>query len=241
MKTVLSACAAVAALSTAAFVTAEPSVVYNDATGDVASGIYNPSGILDLASMEVSNDATDIYFKLTVNTGSFSPDWGKYMIGIATGNGNGTTSGNPWTRPISMNAYGGMTHWVGSWVDSGGGAQLWANGSSGWSETAATYSSGFGGMTISGNTITYKLSLGSLGLGYGSVFAFDAYSSGGGNGDGAIDALGNNNPSTAPGDWGTPYVSTSSGVFLYTVQLVPAPGAVALVGMAGLIARRRKA
>lgn len=240
MKTVLSACAAVAALSTAAFVTAEPSVVYNDATGDVASGIYNPSGILDLASMEVSNDATDIYFKLTINGAGFSPDWGKYMIGIATGNGNGTSSGNGWNRPISMNAYGGMTHWVGSWVDSGGGAQLWTH-NNGWSETAATYSSGFGGFTISGNSITYKLSMGSLGLGYGSVFAFDAYSSGGGNSDAAIDALANNNPSTAPGDWSTPYVSTNSGVFLYTVQLVPAPGAVALVGMAGLIARRRKA
>ena len=241
MKTALSACAAVAALSTVAFVTAEPSVVYNDATNDVASGIYNPSGILDLASMEVSNDATDIYFKLTVNSAGFSPDWGKYMIGIATGNGNGSTSSNGWNRPISMNAYGGMTHWVGSWVDSGGGAQLWTHGGSGWSETAATYSGNFGGFSISGNTITYKVSMGSLGLGYGSVFAFDAYSSGGGNGDGAIDALANNNPSTAPNDWGTPYVSTSSGVFLYTVQLVPAPGAVALVGLAGLVARRRKA
>ena len=74
MKTrVLSACAFVAALSTAAFVTAEPSVVYNDAVNDVASGIYNPSGILDLASMEVSNDATDITFKLTINGSGFSP------------------------------------------------------------------------------------------------------------------------------------------------------------------------
>jgi len=116
------------------------------------------------------------------------------MIGIATGNGNGSNSSNGWNRPISMNAYGGMTHWVGSWVDSGGGAQLWTHGGSGWSETAATYSGNFGGFSISGNTITYKVSMGSLGLGYGSVFAFDAYSSGGGNGDGAIDALANNNP-----------------------------------------------
>ena len=47
-----------------------------------------------------------------------SPMYGTdVMIGIATGNGSGITSGNGWGRPINMSApNGGMTHWIGSWV-----------------------------------------------------------------------------------------------------------------------------
>jgi len=120
MKSIHLACAAVAALSTTAFVTAE---VYNDATGDVASGINNPQGILDLGLAQVSHDNTNITFMLTINGDGFSNhNWGKYMIGIATGGDQGSTTNNPWDRPISMNAYGGMTRWIGSWVDNGGGA-----------------------------------------------------------------------------------------------------------------------
>ncbi|MFM8699692.1 MAG: hypothetical protein ACKOF7_13790, partial [Phycisphaerales bacterium] len=55
---------------TAAASTAQAQVTtYTDATGDVAGGIFNPNGILDLVSMEVSNTAPDISFRLTVNSG----------------------------------------------------------------------------------------------------------------------------------------------------------------------------
>ena len=58
------------------------------------AGNQGGGGTLDLVSMEVSNTATDIVFKLTVN-GSFSNvDWGKFMVGIATNNGTGTSTGN---------------------------------------------------------------------------------------------------------------------------------------------------
>ena len=216
---------------------------YLDATNDIASGIANAGGTLDIVRMEVSNTATDIVFRMTVNgfvEGPGSTDWGKFMIGISTGSnaGDSAANGNGWGRPINMAApTGGMNYWIGSWVDSGGGAQRWAYNGTSWSEVAATYSSGFGSFSFVNNQLTYTMSLASLGLSIGSTFYFDAYSSGGGGGDSAIDALANPNVSVT--GWGGPYTSGGSNpVLSYTV--VPAPGAVALLGLAGLMARRRR-
>jgi hypothetical protein len=206
---------------------------YNDAANDIANGIATGGGTLDLLSMEVSHTATDLVFSLRVNgnvTGNGSVDWGKFMIGIATGNGSGTTSGNGWGRPINMSApNGGMTHWIGSWVDGGGGSQLWTHGSGSWSGPASLAAFGF-----SGNTITYTVSMASLGLSMGDTFYFDAYSSGGGGGDGAIDALAN--PNVSVQGWSDSYTSSAPNIFSYTI---PAPGALALLGVAGITAGRR--
>lgn len=206
---------------------------YGDATNDIGSGLANGGGTLDLVGMEVSNTATDIVFKLTVN-GSFSNvDWGKFMVGIATNNGSGTSTGNGWGRPINMSANGGMTHWVGSWVDGSGGAELRSN-ASGWGLLGATYNGNFGGFSFSGSDITWTVSMAALGLNVGDSFTFDAYSSGGGSGDGAIDALSSSSPSVA--NWGDTFTTTSG--FSYTI--VPAPGALALLAVAGLGRRARK-
>ena len=211
------------------------SQTYNDSSNDIDPGIANGGGTLDLLSMEVSNTATDVVFRLTVNgnvSGAGSVDWGKFMIGISTGGaGDTSTNGNGWGRPISMtSALGGMDYWIGSWVDGGGGSQLWNYTGSSWSGPA-----GLSGFSFSGNQITYTASLASLGLSIGDTFFFDAFSSGGGGGDSAIDALANPNVSVT--GWGGPY--TSSSTFAYTV--VPAPGAIALIGLAGgLMARRRR-
>jgi hypothetical protein len=206
---------------------------YSDAANDIANGIATGGGTLDLLGMEVSHTATDLVFSLRVNgnvTGSGSVDWGKFMIGIATGNGSGTTSGNGWGRPINMSApNGGMTHWVGSWVDGGGGSQLWTHGNGSWSGPA-----GLSGFAFAGNTITYTVSMASLGLSMGDTFYFDAYSSGGGGGDGAIDALAN--PNVSVQGWGDSYTSSAPNIFSYTI---PAPGALALLGVAGIAAGRR--
>ena len=216
---------------------------YLDATNDIADGIANAGGTLDIVRMEVSNTATDIVFRMTVNgfvEGPGSTDWGKFMIGISTGSnaGDSGVGGNGWGRPINMaSPNGGMNYWIGSWVDGGGGAQRWAYSGSSWSEVAATYSSGFGSFSFVNNQLTYTMSLASLGLSIGSTFDFAAYRSGGGGGDSAIDALANPNVSVT--GWGGPYTSDSTnGVLSYTV--VPAPGAVALLGLAGLMARRRR-
>jgi hypothetical protein len=214
---------------------------FNDAINDIDPSIATGSGTLDLVKMEVSNTATDVVFQLTVNGNIGSPDWGKFMIGIANNKGYGTSSSDGWGRPITMSANGGMTNWIGSWVDGGGGAENRSNQTS-WGLTGATYNSNFGGFSLSAgaqSTITYTVSIASLGMSIGDTFSFDAYSSGGGGGDSAVDALAN--PNVAITSWGQPYDSGASNSFSYTLGAIPAPGAIALIGVAGLLGRRRRA
>jgi hypothetical protein len=221
---------------------ANPGVVFTDATGDIASGIATGNGTLDLVSMEVSHTASDIQFKLTVNGNLGSTDWGKFMIGISS-SGTKTSSGNGWGRPINMSSNGGMTHWIGSWVDGGGGSELRTNGGSGWSGPASP-----AGYAISGgatSTITYTVSRASVGMVGNGTLYFDAYSSGGGSGDGAIDALSRSNASVS--NWGGSFTtsgvasgtsaSTTGGAFAY---VIPAPGALVLLGVAGLLGAKRR-
>ena len=225
------------------------SAMYLDATGDIASGIATGGGTLDLVSMEVSNTATDVIFKLTVNGSVSSTNWGKFMIGISTG--AGTTSGNGWGRPINMTSNGGMTRWVGSWVDSGGGAEFHAYGSGAWAQTGSTYNQplpfpgSFSFTSGAQSTLTYTVSMASLGVSNGSTIYFDAYSSGGGDGDSAVDALSRSD--AAISNWGGPFTtsgiasgtsaSTAGGAFAYTI---PAPGALALLGLSTLVGSRRR-
>jgi hypothetical protein len=152
---------------------ANPGVVYNDATGDIDPNVSTGGGTLDLVRMEVSHTATDLVFALTVNGNVTSTDWGKFMIGISNGSaGDTSVNGNGWGRPINMGSpTGGMTNWLGSWVDSGGGAEnrSWATG---WSVVGATYNSNFGSFAIASgaqSTITYTVSMASLGLADGNT------------------------------------------------------------------------
>ncbi len=243
--------AAALAVFVASGAIANPGVVYNDALNDISNNLTSGNGTLDLVSMEVSNTATDLVFSLRVNgdlTGASATDWGKFMIGIATGNGAGTTSGNGWGRPINMNAAnGGMTHWIGSWVDGSstgapiGGAEAYSNGNGGWNRLGATWdgASPFpGSLNVSTRTIDFTVSLASLNLSAGSTFYFDAYSSGGGGSDSAIDALAN--PGASVQNWGDSYTSSAPNIFSYTISQVPAPGALALLGVAGVAAGRRR-
>jgi hypothetical protein len=214
---------------------------FNDAINDIDPSITTGNGTLDLVKMEVSNTATDVVFQLTVNGNIGSTDWGKFMIGIANNKGYGTSSSDGWGRPITMSANGGMTNWIGSWVDGGGGAENRSNQTS-WGLTGATYNGNFGGFSLSAgaqSTITYTVSIASLGMSIGDTFSFDAYSSGGGGGDSAVDALAN--PNVAITSWGQAYDSGASNSFSYTLGAIPAPGAIALIGVAGLMGRRRRA
>jgi hypothetical protein len=258
-KTLIAAavpCAFIASLASASPMA--PGVVYTDATGDIASGIATGNGTLDLVSMEVSSTATDVIFKLTINGNVGAPptyeggtDWGKFMIGISTGAGDTSANGNGWGRPINMTSNGGMTRWVGSWVDGGGGAEVYAFGSGAWNRTGATWDGGApfpGSLAIAAgaqSTLTYTVSMASLGVSNGSTIYFDAYSSGGGGGDSAVDALSRSDASIS--NWGGPFTtagiaagtsaSTAGGAFAYTI---PAPGALALLGAASLVGSRRR-
>jgi hypothetical protein len=86
--------------------------------------------------------------------------------------------------------------------------------------------------------------LATLGLGDGDTFYFDAYSSGGGGSDSAIDALANPNVSIT--SWSQTYTSSTvgSGGLGLNAYTVPEPSTYALlalsgIGLAGYIARRR--
>ncbi|MFZ4483231.1 MAG: hypothetical protein ACOYOL_04530 [Chthoniobacterales bacterium] len=201
---------------------AQPTI-YSDTVGDVSPAIgINPNAVptLDIVKMEVSDTTNDIIFNLTVN-GTFSGstnsvDWGNFMIGVATGSTTNTNTGNGWNRPINLNtaANGGMTRWIGSWVNGGGGSQLWTytpgtgTGGTGtnWTGPAGLPGYSFLVNTNGTSTINYTVSKASLGTtNLGDVIRFDAYSSGGGGGDSAVDSLANPNISIT--SWGGPYTS----------------------------------
>lgn len=185
---------------------------FNDATGDISSNISTGSGTLDIVKMEVRDNQTDVIFTMTVNGNFNDAGWGNYMIGIANQKIAGSQLGNGWARPINLNAGGanGMTHWIGSWD---GGSQLWTyavgggGGTGGnWSGPAALteYARAAGPQS----TLTYKVSKASLGVTNGDTIIFDAYSSGGGGGDSAVDAL--SNPNISITSWSQSYTSTAT-------------------------------
>jgi hypothetical protein len=187
---------------------------FNDATNDIAAGIATAGGTLDIVKMEVVDTETDVQFTMTVNGNFTAPDsdWGNFMVGIANQKTPGSTTGNGWNRPINLNAGGGngMTHWIGSW---NGGSQLWTyqvggggGTSNNWSGPAALVNYSRSAATQS--TVIFTVSKESLGVTNGDTIIFDAYSSGGGGGDSAVDAL--SNPTNSITDWGQTYTSSAT-------------------------------
>lgn len=209
--------------------------IITDSSGDIDPGIANGNGTLDILGMEVMNNASDLLFTLTVNGNISTTDWGKFMIGIASGKSAGTTTGNGWGRPINLSSpSGGMDFFVGSWVDSGGGAQLWNYSASTWNGPNALSSFSFTAGATS--TIEFGLSLATLGLSVGDTIYFDAYASGGGGTDSAVDAL--SNPNVAITSWGQDYTSSQGGGGLSSYTIVPEPSTIALMGLGILAACR---
>ena len=212
---------------------------YTDAIGET---INSAGGTIDFVGAEVSNTATDLVISLKVDGNVGTTDWGKFMIGIATTKTDGTTSGNGWNRAINLSAPSGkgMNFWTGAWVDGGGGSELykytsgtptgsWSNiGSS--NQQIGTYATGK-------SLLTYTYSLATLGVTVGDTIYFDAYSSGGGGGDGAIDALANSAQSI--GAWGDSYTSSGPNLNSYTVIPEPSTGVLMGLGVAGLLVVRR--
>ncbi len=191
----------------------------SDSTGDINAGISTGGGTLDIVKMEVGDTASDVVLKLTVNGNISSTDWGNFMIGIANQKAAGTTTGNGWNRPINLNAgvtngvTNGMTHWIGSWVNNGGGAQLWTYSAGAWSGPVSLAGTSLNPTNQS--VITYTVSKASLGVVNGDTIKFDAYSSGDGGGDSAVDALAN--PSTSITSWGQTYTSSGANLASYTL------------------------
>jgi hypothetical protein len=232
MRVGLLTCASVALLSLVS--QAAKATSYGDATGDVIVP-GSPFPHIDIVSVDVTNDATKLTFKINVAGDPVATDWGKYMVGIDSAPG-GDPANNGWGRPIGMAT--GMDYWIGSWVDGGNGAENrnW-NGAS-WGLQSATYNPNPDSLAISkdNSSVTLSLNFAGLGLGNGSTIFFDVYSSGGGGGDGAVDALGNPSPSIS--DWGN-YYNSGSNINSYTL-VVPEPASISLLALGGLAGMRRR-
>ena len=213
MKSVLSAVSASLCVAAAA-----NAGVYSDAAFDLFDNGFDN---LDISSVSVSDDGVNL--SISVTTRGFQ-NWTKYMMYFDTAAAGGTTS-NGWNRPVNLTS--SIEYYVGSWVDApSDNAQFWAYAGS-WNQSATLSNS------VSGNTVSFVISLASMGLSAGQTFYFDVATSGGGN-DPGVDHLSRSDAAT-PG-WGT--ASTSGNFLSYTVT--PAPGAVALLGVAGLVGARRR-
>ena len=212
--------------------------VFNDNSGNHLDGgdlhdffASQGFGHLDIMSATITNDATNLYVDIQFNGDLDATNWGKY--GLAINNGSSPSdAGNGWGRNISWNGQE-ITHWVATWADGDGtqiGGQVWSF-DGGWSETGAI--SGSDDSQHASGMQMFSVALADLGLAIGDTFTFDIVSTGGGN-DPGVDHL--SNSSFATDDWG---VTSTAGQFLsYTV--VPTPGAMGVLGMAGLMGLRRR-
>ena len=195
--------------------------VYTDGSFDQGPDNSN----LDLTSVEVTNDESNVFFSVT--TRDFA-DWTKYMVFVDSIDGAGADgNNNGWVRNVEMGP-AGIDYFMGAWVDGGGGTALY-----GW-DGAWSDSSGGSVVNIDGaaKTVTMSISLATLGLELGDSLRFEIGTTGGNEGDPATDLMNGTSAS-----WGG--VSSFGTLLEYTT--VPAPGALSLLVAAGLVARRRRA
>ncbi len=227
-------CVLAAAFAAAVGSTAS-ATVYGDATGDVFEG---PPAFFDITSVEVTNDAFNLYLTINLAQGLDPNDggqnWGKYGVLFDTADGGSGTTG--WTRNVSTPEVNDF--WIGSWVDGGGGAQLWAFEGGAWNQTASAGEPalGFDMSGVGSGVVRFTVSLAALGLQIGDTFLFDVLTTGNNDSHGGFDHLSRGDQAT-PG-WNDP--STPGAYLSYTV--VPAPGVASLaaVGLAGWAGRRRR-
>src|SRR5687768_8500544 len=182
MNNAILAAAAATAAALLAVQTAS-AVTYEDTNGTPGDPSANDLGTtfdafehLDIDKVEVTNTSSELSIAITLVGSAVTTNWGKYVVGfdIAPG-GDVGPDGNPWGRHISIGS--GMDTWIGSWVDGGGGQQVWRY-TTGWGQVAG------GVPTVVDNVVTLTASLSSLGLANavdGTTIQFDVYSTGGGN------------------------------------------------------------
>ena len=176
--------------------------VYSDASSDLFdNGFAN----LDITSVEVTNDASNLTFTVTVR--GFS-DWTKYLIGIRTAvAASSSTTGNLWGR---NNTYAeGINFQIASWVDGGGGFGFSQYVSNAW---ASTSGASIDLNQTSSNKVSWTVSLASLGLALGDTFKFDVGTTGDGGNDPFVDVATRNEPATS--GWGV--ASTGGALLTYT-------------------------
>jgi uncharacterized protein (TIGR03382 family) len=227
----MAALAALAAVASAA----NASVTYTDSSNELFN---NGFGHLDIQSVVVDHDATNLYFNINLRGSVDDTNWGKYCIGIDTVGNTINSSGNGWGRNISWGGQG-IDYWIASWADDGGSnfggevRQMTEANGNGNSLLAATYlnSPGFSGTSV-GTQQTFVISRALLGLTSDQTFTFDVITTGS-NFDPGVDHLSRADQATS--GWGN---QSTAGTFnSYTI---PTPGSVALLGLGTLAALRRR-
>lgn len=204
--------------------------VYNDSTGELFDNGFTH---LDIVSVTVTNDASNLHFSIQTAGNLDVDSWGNYMIALDYLVGG--AEDNPWgPRPINFGAGVFIDAWIGTWANDGGsdiGGQVWTwpgfwNNAGGLSGTDAS-------QHAAGRQV-FSVALADLGLSVGQTIYFDVMSSGSGANDAGVDHLSRANQSM--NGWGSP---SFSGQFLaYT--LIPTPSTAALLGLGGLVALRRR-
>jgi hypothetical protein len=191
--------------------------IFTDTTGE----LFGTHPNLDIVSVEITNDLTDITFIITVSEDPLTNDWGRYMIAIDSQAG-GLTNYNAWyPRPISLSS--GLEYWFGCWIEGTGGRELYH-----WRDDIQAFDviPYFGGNPVAAdNSISASIPLASLGLSDGDTFVFDVFTSDGGVSNSAVDAL--SDPAETISNWLDPYVSVSA--LTYTVGEEPPPPAATLI------------
>ena len=208
-------------------------VVYNDSATDVnADMLGNP--LMNILSVEVSHTSTNIEFLFTLNdfVSPYSSNY--YAIALSTpGAATKTTSvWNPVNR-ASFASNGGMNYVVAADIDSGGRTWFQSHGASGWSTPGQNQNSSFQS-SYETNTMVINVTRSAIGMEGDGTFFFDAWAMARNNS--VFDALSTN---ATLGSYDSSFTTTSA--LSYTIGApVPAPGAFALLGAAGLLGSRRR-
>ena len=179
---------------------------------------------LEIIEINVSDGATDLMIGMT--TSRFE-DSTRYPVFFDSKAGGISENSNHWFRNVDMGA-NAVDAFAGIWADDGGGSQTFTNEGSDWNETGGGSVSG-----ITGNTVSLLFSMDALGMGVRDVLKFNLGTSGGTNGDPAKDLV---STGSKAADWDGEAVSEDLGSY----TAVPAPGSLALLGLAGGFAIRRR-
>ncbi|MEZ6234996.1 MAG: hypothetical protein R3B68_12490 [Phycisphaerales bacterium] len=195
---------------------------------------------LDIVAVELDNHDMGFHMDIVVNadiSSATGTDWGKFLVFYDTIPGQGRND-NPWGRNIASS--NGADYFIGGWADGGGGAELYRATPTGWefvSDATHMNPAGLHVRLTDAAAGLFHVGVGSHALGnpaVGSNVYLDVATTGGSGGDPGVDHLSLN--SIATSGWG---MGSTSGDFLeYEVE--PAPGSLGVLGIAGLLAGRRR-
>jgi hypothetical protein len=197
--------------------------IYNDATGDFTGGFAG----LDITSLTLNNNATSLNFTIGLAGDPTAFDWHNYVVGIAKASlpvaGGNANAGGGWSKDIQMTT-GGMDYFIGAYpAFNGFDLKTWNGTSWDGSTGAASWNS---------SSVTFSVTLASLGLAAGDTITLDLWTTS--NGNTVLDAL---SDTTSRGFNNTAFDTGGNGL-TYVVQ-VPEPSAAMLFLLAGAFLSRR--